>query len=244
MAGLLDFIGAPTGLLGSRDSSPWTDGLLPRKRIAEPAPWYMAEWIPEGIRRSAAELAAQNAVLPEALRWPRSEREIPFVPLLDLSGVPKLGETAGTTGDRAADTQSFASRWPSPPMYDPSRTSRDAGIGLNAFVPRAHANWRDAAAMFTPSAAFSQNVEYPQGDSSSHANAGANRYRHTARDVAPAQVLPDSFDVEYTQQSLTPDEASQWLNAAQNPEYFDGPDGASVAMSDRVTRIGNGGTVS
>jgi len=133
MVGLLDFIGdddEPAGLLGSRVSSPWTDGLSNGTRLAEPAPWFTSEWAPDALRRGAAELQAQNAVLPESLRWLNPAPNAPSVPLYALPGLPRLGETAATR-DRLADAPESRLHWHSLPIEHAPGTLRDAAIGLD-----------------------------------------------------------------------------------------------------------------
>src|SRR5215216_6752998 len=133
MVGILDFIGdddESAGLLGSRDSSPWTAGLLNGTRLAEPAPWFMSKWAPDALRRGAAELQAQDAVLPETLRRLNPGPNTPFVPLHVLSGLPRLGETAATR-DRLADTPESRLHWYSLPIEHAPGTLRDAAIGLD-----------------------------------------------------------------------------------------------------------------
>jgi hypothetical protein len=59
-----------------------------------------------------------------------------------------------------------------------------------------------------------------------------------------AQVLPDNFEIEYTQENLTPDEARKRLDAAADKTYYPSSDGGvSVVLSGNVTKIGDGATI-
>jgi hypothetical protein len=57
--------------------------------------------------------------------------------------------------------------------------------------------------------------------------------------------VPGDFEIEYTQQSLRPDEVIDRLNTAAKPEFFRRPDGSvsAVALNANILRIGPGGTV-
>src|SRR5262245_41710957 len=61
--------------------------------------------------------------------------------------------------------------------------------------------------------------------------------------VEPAQILPDNFEAEYTQQNLTPDEARARLSAANPKKYYGDSDTTSAVLGGNVTQIGDGGTV-
>ena len=61
--------------------------------------------------------------------------------------------------------------------------------------------------------------------------------------VERAQVLPDNFEVEYTQQNLTSDEARARLNAANPKGYYGDADTTSVVLWGDETKIGGGATV-
>src|SRR5262249_45407827 len=61
--------------------------------------------------------------------------------------------------------------------------------------------------------------------------------------VERAQVLPDNFEIEYTQQNLTPDEARARLSAANPKKFYGDSDTTSAVLGGNVTEIGDGGTV-
>jgi hypothetical protein len=72
----------------------------------------------------------------------------------------------------------------------------------------------------------------------------ADRGAHFGADTSYAQTAPGDFEIEHTQQSLTPDQVNTRLNAADKPRFFLGPDGTvSIALNGDFAPVGKGGTV-